>query len=134
MLSRRDWRPSGHAAAPDVGMNGLSRLVSVILPLSINEEVSTQQNLIPFVCLCDSPPIFIYHSPRHQHQSKNFHSIFCTFSPLWSGCCPLCEQKEAIKAEKFWEVPYLPIDPQEMVTAWDGLGFLQCIDIRGYFK
>eukprot|EP00434_Breviolum_minutum_P037791 symbB.v1.2.033510.t1/scaffold4173.1/size43543/6 len=40
---------------------------------------------------------------------------------FWSGCCPLCEQTEAIKTEKFWEVPYLPIDPQDIGRHYEAI-------------
>ena len=118
MLSRRDWRPWGHAAALDVTIKGWSSLVSVILPLSTAKPYS-------FCMLVRFTTYFhlSFSSSLASKQEFSFH-----FWYFWSGCCPLCEQKEAIKAEKFWEVPYLPIDPQEMVTAWDGL------DISGYFK
>ena len=69
MLSRRDWRPWGHAAALGVAMKGLSTLISVLLP----RRSKTLSLPITLICSCDLPSIITYHS------SQNFHSISGTF-------------------------------------------------------
>lgn len=78
MLSRRDWRPWGHAAALGVAMKGLSTSISVLLPLLYlstrrYRRSKTLSLPITLVCSCNLPSIITYHS------SQNFHSISGTF-------------------------------------------------------